>query len=167
MNFENRFRRNSQSVSQSVSQLLSLYIAFGKVQKHYAKLRANLYYYQKLEGSLDKSDKKWRQAIEREPQIEVCLIYLCDWGGALLAIFGHIWPFGVIFGHFRVILAIFGHLGGICVWVVWLRSVLLQRSASIPLYIVFRMVSANKYIVIDRYGICQLALPSIFKLHWG
>ena len=49
------------------------------------------------------------------------------------AILGHFWPFWVIFGHFRVIMAIFGHLGGICVWVVWLRSVLLQRSASIPL----------------------------------
>ena len=50
------------------------------------------------------------------------------------AILGNFWPFWVIFGHFRVILAIFGHLGGICVWVVWLILVWLQRSASIPLF---------------------------------
>ena len=38
---------------------------------------------------------------------------------------GDIWPVFV------------SYLGGICVWVVWFRSVLLQRSASIPLYYLF------------------------------
>ena len=41
------------------------------------------------------------------------------------------------------------YLGGICLWVVWFRSVWRQRSASIPLYIYFFLQIINIFLNIS------------------
>ena len=62
---------------------------------------------------------------------------------AFLSIFDNFWPIWVMYENLiwmvfvylgGIWLVFVCYLGGICVWVVWLRSVWLQRSASIPLF---------------------------------
>ena len=96
------------------------------------------------------------------PFLAKCLPFLSIWVFFLL--FWPIWRYvskaclNVIYVLGDIWLVFVCYLGGICLWVVWFRSVWLQRSASIPLYRLKLTICDNIYGLLRKLTLVDILI---------